>query len=334
MGTSVLEHPFRLDPELSTPLAAAVESMSMPLTDALIPQRRAAGLEDALSDERIAAAGCTVVDPGRAGQPPPTPIVITRPTTTRHARPPVLFSIHGGGMVAGHHRSRELLFDLRRAERLGMAVASVEYRLAPEHGGQTPVEDCYAGLRWVADHATQLGLDPDRIVVTGNSAGGGLAAGVGLLARDRGGPHLAGLLLQSPMLDDRCDSASVREFWSTGLWDGRSNLAGWSALLGAARGSTGVSAYAAAARAEVAGLPPVYVDVGSYEALRDEAVRFAERIWSAGGAAELHVWQGAFHCFDQWAPEAAVARAADRARDDWVERVLAGSRGRRTEGQR
>ncbi|MEV4118524.1 alpha/beta hydrolase fold domain-containing protein [Micromonospora sp. NPDC049645] len=333
MGIPVVEHPFRLDPELSTPLTDAIATMSMPLTDALIPQRRVAAHRDVLSDADITAAGCIVVDLGRAGAPPPTPILIARPATTPYARPPVLFSIHGGGLVAGHHRSSELRFDLRRAVRLGMAVASVEYRLAPEHGGPAAVEDCYAGLSWVARHATELGLDPGRIVVTGNSAGGGLAAGCGLLARDRGGPALAGLLLQSPMLDDRCDSASVQEFWAAGLWDGRSNLAGWTALLGDARGSDAVPPHVAAARAEVAGLPPVYVDVGSYEALRDEAVRFAGRIWDAGGAAELHVWQGAFHCFDQWAPEAAISRAADQARDDWVDRVLAGVDGR-TEARR
>ncbi|WP_370107523.1 alpha/beta hydrolase [Nocardioides sp.] len=311
-----------LDPELAPALAGAVERMSLPLTPDLIPVRRAASQRDMLSDRDLVAAGCTIVEFGGASEPPPTPVLLARPTMSEGAKLPILFSIHGGGMVAGQHRTSELLFDLRRAVRLGMGFVSVEYRLAPEHRGTTPVEDCFAGLAWVARHAAEFGFDPNRIVVTGNSAGGGLSAGCGLLARDRGYPALAGLQLQSPMLDDRCDSASVNEFWATGLWDGRSNLAGWSALLGQDRASDDVSPYAAPIRANLRGLPPVYIDVGSYEALRDEAVRFAERIWSTGGSAELHVWQGAFHCFDQWASDAGVSRSAQQARDDWTARTI------------
>ena len=115
-------------------------------------------------------------------------------------------------MVAGSHRSTELIGELDRAQALSLAVVSVEYRLAPEHPDPAPVEDCYAGLLWLASHATSLGLDPDRIVLpSGNSAGGALAAGLALLARDRGGLRPKGQLLQFPMLDDRCASDSCRQ---------------------------------------------------------------------------------------------------------------------------
>ena len=177
---------------------------------------------------------------------------------------------------------------------------------------------------WIDQNARQLGIDNDRIIVSGNSAGGGLAAGLALRVRDRGGPRLIGQMLQCPMLDDRCRQLSVTQLWREGLWDGSSNMAGWNALLGDQRGGAGVSHYIAPARAtNLSNLAPAYIDGGSVEALRDEAVEFASRIWQAGGQAELHIWAGAFHSFDLWVPDAAVARAAKSARLSWLSRVLA-----------
>jgi acetyl esterase/lipase len=250
-------------------------------------------------------------------------MLVCRATAGR-ARQGVIYNIHGGGMVAGHNRTNELIGELDRAEALGLSVVAVNYRLAPEHPDPTPVEDCYAGLLWLAENEGMLGLDPSCIVVSGNSAGGGLAAGVALLARDRGGPPLRGQMLQCPMLDDRCDTPSAREMQNFGLWDTTSNRFGWTALLGTRRGSPDVSYYAAAARAsDVSRLAPAYIDVGSAEALRDEAAEYALRIWRAGGDAELHIWAGAFHCFDQWAPDAVVSQAARYARLNWLQRVTA-----------
>ncbi|HCU51884.1 MAG TPA: esterase, partial [Micromonosporaceae bacterium] len=169
-----------------------------------------------------------------------------------------------------------------------------------------------------------LGLDAGGVVLSGSSAGGGLAAGVALLARDRGRPRLQGQMLQCPMLDDRCDTPSAAQMRHVGLWDGASNLAGWTALLGDRRGTHDVSYYAAPGRAhDLAGLPPAFIDVGSVEALRDEAVTYATRIWQAGGEAELHVWSGAFHSFDEWVPDAVVSRAARANRVAWLRRLLA-----------
>jgi len=321
--------PPPLDPELSVPLRAILDEMPMPLTPELIPDRRARTASGTLSDEAIRRGGAFEFEerliPGPAGAPD-VPLIICRPTATPGPHPCV-YNTHGGGMVAGNHRTIELARELGRAGELGLAVAAIDYRLAPEHPDPAPVEDCYAGLVWLSEHAAGLGIAGDQIVISGNSAGGCLAAGTALLARDRGGPRLIGQMLQCPMLDDRCQTPSITQLERAGLWDGRSNLAGWTALLGDRRGSGDVSCYAAPAReADVSGLPPLFLDVGSVEALRDETVAYATRIWQAGGQAELHVWSGAFHSFDEWVPDAIVSRTADAARVAWLRRLLGAPR--------
>jgi acetyl esterase/lipase len=234
-----------------------------------------------------------------------------------------LYYIHGGGMIIGDNRSG-LPAALNHAEELQLAVVSVDYRLAPETPHPGPVEDCYAGLSWTVAHADELGIDPARVIVGGGSAGGGLSAAVALLARDRGGPALAGQLLICPMLDDRNDTPSARQMAGLGVWDRAANDVGWTALLGAARGGPGVSPYAAPARAaDLSGLPPAFIDVGSAETFRDEDVAYATRIWQAGGSAELHVWPGGFHGFAGIVPRAALSRAAVAAQRGWLRRLLA-----------
>ncbi|WBC15464.1 alpha/beta hydrolase [Micromonospora sp. WMMA1998] len=317
--------PPPFDPELAGPLAEILSELPMPLTADLVADRRRRSRAGRLTDAQIRRDGAFEIEertvPGPAGAPD-VPLLICRPTNAS-APVAVVYHTHGGGMVAGSHRSTELAGELDRAQALGLAVVSVDYRLAPEHPDPAPVEDCYAGLRWLADHAGPLGLDPDRIVLSGNSAGGALAAGLALLSRDRGGPRPRGQLLQFPMLDDRCISDSCRQLSRVGLWDGLSNRAGWTALLGARRGTASVSCYAAPARAtDLSGLPPAYLEVGSVEALRDEGIAYASRIWQAGGQAELHVWSGAFHSFDEWVPTATVSRSAHQARVGWLTRVL------------
>ena len=185
----------------------------------------------------------------------------------------------------------------------------------------TPSEDCYAGLLWTVEHAEELGIDPRRLLVAGVSAGGGLAASLALMSRDRGGPALLGQLLICPMLDDRDDTESTRQFES-GPWNRSNNRVAWSALLGHDGAGPNTSAYAAPARAaDLSGLPPTYLEVGSAEVFRDENVEYASRLWAAGVATELHVWAGGFHCF--WQIEhAAVSQAATSARDDWLGRLL------------
>ncbi len=236
---------------------------------------------------------------------------------------PALYFIHGGGMIAGTARDPLLGESLDLAEPLGAAVVSVDYRLAPETPHPGPVEDCYAGLVWTAEHADDLGIDPERSSLIGGSAGGGLAAALALLARDRGGPALAGQLLMCPMLDDRNDSPSVHQMAELPMWNRQANEVGWTALLGDARGGPDVSPYAAPARADdLSGLPPAFIDVGSADTFRDEDVDYATRIWQAGGIAELHVWPGGYHGFDGIVPHAALSKAAVAARATWLARLL------------
>ena len=186
-----------------------------------------------------------------------------------------------------------------------------------------PVDECYAGLVWTVEHAEELGIDPERLVIGGASAGGGLAAATTLMARDLDGPALAAQLLFCPMLDDRNESVSARQMVGLGIWDRTSNDTGWTALLGDERGGPDVSPYAAPARAtDLSGLPPTYLDVGSAETFRDEVVEYASRIWAAGGEAELHVWPGGFHGFELLAPESQLAKAAGVPRSHWLRRVL------------
>ncbi|GDY50791.1 hypothetical protein SVIO_014140 [Streptomyces violaceusniger] len=259
--------------------------------------------------------------PGPAGAPDVS-LLICRLADAATAVP-VLYHIHGGGMTVGDNRTGlpEML-DL--AQELGLSVVSVEYRLAPGTQHPGPVEDCYAGLAWTAEHAAELGIDPGRVIVVGGSAGGGLAAAVALMSRDRGGPALFGQLLMCPMLDDRNDTPSALQMAGVGVWDRAANEAGWTALLGAARGTDDVSPYAAPARAtDLSGLPPAFIDVGAAETFRDEDVDYAGRIWRAGGQAELHVWPGAFHGFSGMAPRAAVSGDAREARLRWLRRLLA-----------
>lgn len=238
------------------------------------------------------------------------------------ANGPGFFHVHSGGMMIGNRFSGiEQLADW--VEQFGGTCVSVEYRLAPEHQDPVPIEDSYAALVYTAEHSTELGIDPTRLIVAGMSAGGGLAAGLALMARDRGGPSLAGQMLMCPMLDERNETESSRQFSKLGLWDRESNDTGWNALLGERRHTEAVTIYASPALApDLAGLPPAFVDVGSMEVLRDEDIEYARRIAAAGGDVELHVWPGAFHGFDFAFPQAELSRRALTARREWLSRIL------------
>lgn len=261
------------------------------------------------------------VVPGPAGQPDITVSIIRPAGGTTGA--PAVYGIHGGGMILGHRSSAASdLIDL--AEEHGIVGVTVEYRLAPEHPHPAPVEDCYAGLVWMAENADELGIDPDQIMVTGGSAGGGLAAGVALLARDRACPQLAGQMLICPMIDDRNDTISSQQYQEIGVWPGSFNETGWDALVGPdKRGTPDVSPYAAPTRADdLSGLPPAFIEVGAAEVFRDESVDYATRIWQTGGQAELHVWAGAFHGFSGIVPDAQVSQSTLATRRNWIRRLF------------
>lgn len=239
-------------------------------------------------------------------------------------RNPGIYHVHGGGMIMGNRfaGAEDLVaWSLR----YGAVCVTVEYRLAPLVHAPALVEDCHAGLKWMEDNAPMLGVDPDRIVIFGGSAGGGLAAGTALLARDRGGPRLAGQLLQCPMLDDRDLTESGRQCEGVGVWDRTMNLSAWRAVFGEHQGTAAADPYSAPARMEdLSNLPPAFIDVGSAETFRDEAIDYARRIVLAGGLCELHVWPGAFHGFYTMAPDARVSQACVAARENWLARHLVG----------
>ncbi|MER5339103.1 alpha/beta hydrolase [Streptomyces mirabilis] len=316
--------PPPFDPELAAALEIIREQLPSSFSVEMIPALREGMALSEGADLDLTRDGAFAVEertvPGPQGAPD-IPLLICRPTRAA-AAVPVVYNVHGGGMVIGDNRTGvgEML---DWAEELGTAVVSVEYRLAPEHPHPALVEDCYAGLKWTAEHAGELGFDPERIIVAGASAGGGLTAAVALLARDRGTPALLGQVLLCPMLDDRNDTPSSRQMAGLGVWDRAANHMGWTALLGDARGGPDVSPYAAPARAEdLSGLPPAFIDVGSAETFRDEAVAYASGLWQAGGRAELHVWPGGFHGYDLMAPQAALSQDTKAARLRWLRRLL------------
>ena len=318
--------PPPFDPEL----AAALDLIKEMISPGLAPEeidavRQGPGIQ-LLADMDLTLDGFFETEdrlvPGPEGAPGIS-LLICRPAAPADAGPrPVIYHVHGGGMVIGNNRVG-VDAPLAWAKELDAVVVSVEYRLAPEHPYPAPVEDVYAGLVWTAEHAEEIGGDAERIVVAGASAGAGLSAALALLTRDRKGPGLIGQMLMCPMLDDRNDTPSAHQMAGLGIWDRTANETGWTALLGELRGGPDVSAYAAPARAEdLSGLPPAFLDVGSAETFRDEAVAYASRIWQAGGVAELHVWPGGFHGFDGFAPQAALSQVARAAQLAWLRRLL------------
>jgi triacylglycerol lipase len=211
---------------------------------------------------------------------------------------------------------------------LGCVAVSVDYRLAPETPFRGGIEDCYAALGWVCKNSAELGVDPRRVGVMGESAGGGLAAALALLARDRGEFPVAFQHLIYPMLDDRtCVRPDPNPYTGEFLWTAVNNRFGWSSLLGAVvPGSDNVSAYAAAARAkDLTRLPPAFISTGALDLFLEEDLDYAQRLIRSGVPVELHVYPGAFHAFDL-DPTAEIAVAARRDRINSLKRALAARR--------
>ncbi len=235
-------------------------------------------------------------------------------------RLPCLYWMHGGGFVLGTHLNDDVRFD-EWCQRYRCMGVSVGYRLAPETPYPGPMDDAYAGLKWVYDHAAELGVDGACIGVGGTSAGAGLAAGLALLARDRGEVPVAFQALIYPMLDDRTVNPSTQ--WEVPVWNPGSNRFGWKAYLGDRYGTDDIPIYAAPARAgDLRRLPPTYILVGTLDAFLDEDIAYAQRLNHAGVPADLHVYPGAPHGFDLFAPGTALAQRATADLETWLERWL------------
>lgn len=237
---------------------------------------------------------------------------------------PALLHIHGGGYIIG---SADMTDAANRelAATLNAAVFSVEYRLAPETPHPGPVEDVYAALTYLFAHAESLGIDPARIGVKGESAGGGLAAAVALLARDRGEVALAFQHLIYPMIDDRTGAPGQERNPHSGafIWSYESNQFGWASHLGQAPGGADVPAYAAPARAEtLAGLPPTYISCGTLDIFLEENLTYASRLVRAGVPVTFNLYPAVPHGFDSLQPEARTSKQAARDTLEALRRAL------------
>lgn len=233
---------------------------------------------------------------------------------------PALFWMHGGGYVLGSPEQDDLRFD-RWCQRFDLVGVSVQYRLAPEHPYPAGLDDCYAGLRWVIEQGSTVGIDPSRVGIGGPSAGGGMAAALGLLVRDRAELSIDYQMLIYPMIDDTRTTATAQA--DVPIWDPASNRFGWASYLGDRFESDDIPYTAAPARAgNLTGLPPTYVMVGTLDGFCDEDIAYATRLNHAGVEVELHVYPGAPHGFDGFAPTSRVARQARHDINQWLGRQL------------
>ncbi|KAF2648715.1 alpha/beta-hydrolase [Lophiostoma macrostomum CBS 122681] len=259
--------------------------------------------------------------------PDNTTIILSvfRPRQSSRRQRPVLYYMHGGGLVSGD-RFTGLPLIMGFLEGIDCVVVSIEYRLSPETPQPGPSEDCFAGLVWLSDNANELGIDPAQIVLFGISGGGIVATAVCLMARDRKNPSIPikGLMLHAPQLDDRCETLSDQQYeygnptstpWVRACWD---------LVLPNIRGTDEVTPYHAPARAkDYSNLPPTYVDAGECEALRDQVVQFASDMWRCGSTCELHVWPGAYHVFEVVnKPDHLLIQSAKAAKANWLKRMM------------
>ncbi|KAK4555270.1 hypothetical protein LTR86_007566 [Recurvomyces mirabilis] len=245
-----------------------------------------------------------------------------RPSKVPASPSPAIYHVHGGGMILGSVEMFEASAALK-AEEYGLPFFSINYRLAPEHPHPTPVHDAYSGLTWLHSHASELGIDSSRILVIGDSAGGGIAGGMVLMARDKQlDPPIALQMLIYPMLDDR-NIQPHPDIDPFTMWKTADNETGWRALLGSAaaqEASVDGHEYAAPARAnDLAGLPPTYIDVGQLDLFAKEDLQYAARLADAGVAVEFHLYPGLPHAFERMGATTSIVKSAVANRKRVVE---------------
>ncbi|WP_395311219.1 alpha/beta hydrolase [Mycobacterium sp. AMU20-3851] len=248
-------------------------------------------------------------------------VLITRPTSSGDsgARPGVLH-IHGGGFIFGSPRNEAATCGTLTRE-LGAVVVSPDYRLAPEHPFPAALDDCMATLHWMRAHADEIGIDPDRIAVTGSSAGGGLAAAVAQRAFDEG-ITLRAQALAYPAVDDR---TTLRDQPGRGrfLWPAKSNTFAWTSYLGRAPRLSDAPRYAAPARRDdLSGLAPAWVGVGELDLLYDESVEYAARLRACGVPCEVVTVPGMYHAADGLMTKAPAMAEFRRSIADFLGRHL------------
>jgi acetyl esterase len=299
-----LNMPYAFDPEL----APFVDLLPSGDFRDIATARK--GIDDLLEplNAEVNTDGVAISDHTVPGAQGAIPIRIYAPADPGAAASPALLDIHGGGFVVGSI-DMEHAFATQVARDLGAVVVTPEYRLAPEHPFPAGVDDCFAVLQWVAANASELGVDATRIAVGGQSAGGGLSAAIALMARDRGGPSICFQFLGIPELDHRLETASMRAFVDTPLWNRPNAELSWSYYLGP--DVVSVSPYASPAMAtDLVGLPPAYVTTMEFDPLRDEGISYALRLLEAGVSVELHSYPGTFHG-STLIPSAAVSRRSN-----------------------
>ena len=313
----------QLDPELRVVLEKLPTDRPMNLNEIPAARAKMKKMVTALLASLPAVDGVSSKDefaPSANGDPA-VRIRVYRPNEQPN-KLPALYWIHGGGYVMGDIEQDDRLMK-QLVKRVGCVAVSVDYRLAPEHPFPAPVEDCYAGLKWLFSHAGELGVEPSRIAIGGASGGGGLCAGLALMARDRAEVQVAFQLLIYPMIDDRNVTAASYAITDPRMWNRESNRLGWKAYLGRDGGGADVSPYAAASRAtDLSKLPPAYIPVGALDLFVDENIEYAQRLIQAGVPTELHVYPGAFHGFDLFAPSATVSKQFKADRDNALKRAL------------
>lgn len=303
--------PFSIDPEIGAALVALFPEAAEPIPVGDVATRRE-GVEG-LQREMFARIGMPddVETTDYETTAPDGASILLRWYSKQGVAAPgsaVLYT-HGGGMIL----STVEIYDVpvaRYVSASGVPFLSVEFRNAPENPAPGLVTDSYAGLQWLVAHAAELGVDPGRIAVMGDSGGGGIAASLAIYARDQDGPEFARQILIYPMLDDRTTTVDP-ELAPFLVWGREDNLTGWGALLGDQAGGEGVSPYGAAARVEsYAGLPPAYIEVGELDLFRDESLAYAQALVSAGVSTELHMYASAPHGYDALAPDSEISRRA------------------------
>jgi acetyl esterase/lipase len=299
-----------LDPELKGPIKMILNQMP-PMSFDNLPAARAVSKQmiATMKSQMPVVPGVITEDriiPGPVGAPDVT-VRIYRPEKQSVMLPSLLW-IHGGGYMLGEIDQED--FTAKQFVLAGeCVVVSVEYQLAPEHPYPAPLEDCYAALKWLSANADKLEVDGSRIAIGGASAGGGLAAGLALLSRDRNEVKTIFQLLVYPMINDCNIAPPDDDLPDTLFWTRDNNLIGWRSYLGCEPGSEGISCHAAAYRANnLEGLPPAYVTVGDLDLFAQEDIEYSRRLINAGVPTELHVYPGGCHAFDMLIPNADISK--------------------------